>query len=333
MGALGRDEVRAAASALWRPEGTDPDPEGCVLVAVEDPELRRQICDPLRHHGFDVMEASSAAAALELVRRRQVDVAVVDIDRSGIDGPELLRHWREICAGRYVPVLLLTVRATLDDIGAAIHLGAHDYLLPPFEPVDVLARVHSALEGKRRHDAFRRRVTELQQLVRTDALTGLYNRRHMDSELAALASAARRQRTPLGVLLIDIDRFKRINDRLSHEAGDNALRAVAHRIRSGVRIEDVVGRWGGDEFVVILPSTDQDAALVLAERLRREVATPAAGDPPAPPLTVSVGCAAADDPEESALISAADAGLRRAKAGGRNRVGVAPLPQASGAAQ
>ena len=186
----------------------------------------------------------------------------------------------------------------------------------------MLARVHSALGAKRRHDDFGRRVTELQQLVRTDPLTGLYNRRHIKAELAALASAARRQRTSLGVLLVDVDRFKRINDRLSHEAGDTALRTVAHRIRHIVRAEDVVGRWGGDEFVVLLPSTDLNAAVILGHRLRREVARSAAGVAPARPVTVSVGCAAAFGPEESALIGSADAALRRAKAGGRNRVSV-----------
>jgi two-component system, cell cycle response regulator len=295
---------------------------GAVLVATEDPVLRRKICRPLIQHGFRVVEAANAEEAFRLAVSFSVDVAVVDVDPPRPGGPEVLRRWQETCSGRYVPLVLLMGRTAPDDVGLSIHLGAHDYLLPPVGAVDVLARVHSALEAKRRHDDFGRRVTELQQLVLTDPLTGLYNRRHIDAELAATASAARRQGTSLGLLLVDVDRFKRINDRHGHDAGDAALRAVACRIHSVVRAEDVVGRWGGDEFVVLLPSSDLDAAMVLAQRLRSEVARSRNGDTPPFPLTVSVGCAAAADPQESVLITSADVALRRAKTAGRNRVSV-----------
>jgi diguanylate cyclase (GGDEF)-like protein len=180
----------------------------------------------------------------------------------------------------------------------------------------------SAVKAENELDQLRRRVHELEQLARTDALTGLYNRRHMEEELTALSSAARRQGTPLGMLLVDVDHFKRINDRLSYQAGDKALQSVADRIRSLVRAEDVVGRWGGDEFVVLLPSSDLDAALVLGRRLRVEAAGSVNGDGPALPVTVSIGCAATYQPEGPALIAAADAALHRAKGRGRNRVSV-----------
>lgn len=293
---------------------------GAVLVATDDPDLRRQIVRPLLDHGFEVVEATDADQAVSLAREFDIDVAVVDVNPPRPGGPEVLQRWREDGPARYVPLVLLTPRTAVDNVGVSIHLGAHDYLLPPVEPVDVLARIHSALAAKRRHEEVGRRVTELLQLVLTDPLTGLYNRRHMETELAALASAARRQKTPLGVLLIDVDRFKRINDRHGHDAGDAALRTVAHRLRSVVRAEDVVGRWGGDEFVVLLPSTDRDAALVLGQRLCHQMARSTNGESGAVPLvTVSVGCSAAHDPVESDLITSADAALRRSKAGGRNR--------------
>jgi two-component system cell cycle response regulator len=314
------NDVSALAVASGLREVTEEGDGGAVLVASDDPDLRRRICRPLVEHGFDVVEVVDASAALELAPRFVVDVAVIDVGGSETGAAELLPRRQDVHRGGYVPVVLVGAGATCDDVGVAIHLGAHDYLLPPVDDISVLARVHSAVEGKRRHDAIRRRMTELQELVRTDSLTGLYNRRHIDAELAALASAARRQRTPLAVLLVDVDRFKRINDRLSHEAGDGALRTVADRIRAIVRAEDVVGRWGGDEFVIVLPSTDREAALTLAQRLRREVSRPGSGALPAIPLTVSVGCAAGWDPEPAALISAADAALHRAKAAGRNRV-------------
>jgi two-component system cell cycle response regulator len=310
------------APTFWLPDASTSGEHGSVLVAAEDPVLRRKICRPLTEHGFRVVEAANAEEAFRLAASISVDVAVVDVDPPRPGGPEVLRRWQETCSDRYVPLVLLMGRTPPDDVGLSIHLGAHDYLLPPVDAVDVLARVHSALEAKRRHDQFGRRVTELLQLVLTDPLTGLYNRRHMEAELAAMASAARRQGTSLGFLLIDVDRFKRINDRHGHGAGDAALRAVARRVRSAVRAEDVIGRWGGDEFVVLLPSSDLDAAIALAQRLRSEVTRSGNGDTPAFPLTVSVGCAAASDPQESALIASADVALRRAKTAGRNRVSV-----------
>jgi diguanylate cyclase (GGDEF)-like protein len=296
--------------------------DGCsgVLVATDDPDLRQRISRLLRRHRFTVIEALGAADALEVAQRHPVNLAVVDVDRSDIEVPEFLRRWQDTGPGPSVPVILVTARGPAKAVKAGIRLGAHDYLTPPLEEIDVVARVHSALEAKRRYDALLSRIGELEDLARTDSLTGVYNRRHMEIELTALASAARRRRTALGLLLIDVDRFKRINDRLSHEAGDTALRIVAHRIHSIVRAEDVVGRWGGDEFVVLLPSTDEPAAVALAERLHREVGWSMNGDAPTVPLTVSVGCAAAYSPSESALVTAADVALHRAKAGGRNRV-------------
>ena len=318
---LNQQEASLSPAVSWWPDPVSADSTGSVLVAAGDPELRRRIGRPLTERGFVVVEAAGPGEALELARRFRVDVAIVDSEGLGLDQPGFLHRWREACDVSYVPVLLFSAHSGPDEVGKGILLGAHDYLRPPLADVDVLARVFSARAAKRRYDEFGRRVTELQQLVLTDPLTGLYNRRHIQAELAALASAARRQQTPLGVLLVDVDRFKRINDRLSHEAGDTALRTVAGRIQSVVRAEDVVGRWGGDEFVVLLPSTDQAAAVVLAQRLCREVAKPGRGVP-ALPLTVSIGCAAAHQPDEAALISAADAALHRAKAQGRNRVGV-----------
>jgi two-component system, cell cycle response regulator len=315
---LSAEELASAAFRL--PDMSTSDQHGSVLVAVGDPGRRREICQPLIDHGFQVVEAANAEDAFQLAVSFSVDVGVVDVDPPHPGGPEVVRRWQEACAGRYVPLVLVMNRtASDDDVGSSIHLGAHDYLRLPVDPVDVLARAHCALEAKRRADELARRVTELLQLVLTDPLTGLYNRRHMEAELAAMASAARRQGSSLGFLLIDVDRFKRINDRHGHAAGDGALRAVAGRIRAVVRAEDVVGRWGGDEFVVLMPSSELEAAIALAGRLRSVVSAPT-GDIPGFPVTVSVGCAAAFDPQEAALIASADVALRRAKTRGRNCV-------------
>jgi diguanylate cyclase (GGDEF)-like protein len=167
-------------------------------------------------------------------------------------------------------------------------------------------------------------MNELGVLSRTDPLTGLPNRRHLEEHLAAQLSAARRHHQPLAVLFIDIDDFKHINDRLGYEVGDEVLRAVGARLRITVRAEDLVGRWGGEEFLAVLPAADLAAALSSAERLRAAIAgdAVAAGDHDTP-VTISVGCAAEPD-EPAELIRQASRALRQAKHGGKNRVVAAP---------
>jgi two-component system cell cycle response regulator len=172
----------------------------------------------------------------------------------------------------------------------------------------------------RRTARLERDTEELARLSRTDPLTGLPNRRHLEEHLAGAMSAARRHGQPLSVLFVDIDGFKHVNDELGYEAGDEVLRTVGNRVRASLRAEDLVGRWGGEEFVGILPTTDRDGAVAVAERARSAIAaTPvslAEGDVH---VTVSVGCAScAVTPGE--LIRQAAMALRQAKRAGKNRV-------------
>ena len=169
-------------------------------------------------------------------------------------------------------------------------------------------------------------TAELTVLSRTDPLTGLHNRRHVEEHLAAAVSAARRHDRPLSVLFIDIDSFKRVNDQLGYEAGDDVLRAVGDRVRVALRTEDLLGRWGGEEFVAVLPSTDLAGATAVAERIRAAVACHAVMiDDREAAVTVSVGCASGrGDPAE--LIRQASGALRQAKRAGKNRVVAAEPP-------
>jgi diguanylate cyclase (GGDEF)-like protein len=172
----------------------------------------------------------------------------------------------------------------------------------------------------RRTSRLAREMDKLAHLSRTDPLTGLPNRRHVGDHLAVAVSAARRHQHPLSVLFVDVDGFKRVNDQLGYEAGDEVLRAVSDRMRHALRAEDLVGRWGGEEFVAVLPATDLAGAVVVAERVRTSIA----GEPIAvakrhPRVTVSVGCASgAGEPAE--LILQAGQALGQAKRAGKNRV-------------
>ena len=178
----------------------------------------------------------------------------------------------------------------------------------------------------RRQAALIVEVGRLAQLSRTDPLTGLHNRRHLEEQLATAVSTARRHGHPLSVLFIDIDGFKEINDRLGYAAGDEVLRAVGERFRLAVRAEDIVGRWGGEEFVAMLPMTDLAGAVSVAERVRTSVASEPVGVAGRDArVTISVGCAAGPE-DPAAMILAAAQAMRQAKAGGKNRVAAAGPP-------
>jgi diguanylate cyclase (GGDEF)-like protein len=178
----------------------------------------------------------------------------------------------------------------------------------------------------RRTSRLAREMHQLTVLSRTDPLTGLPNRRHIEDHLAAALSAARRHDHPLSILFIDIDGFKQINDRSGYEAGDDVLRAIADRVRSALRIEDLVGRWGGEEFLAVLTNTDLVGAAVVAERVRAVVANDTVRlHPGHTAVTVSIGCTSGDG-EPADLIRRASHALREAKQAGKNRVVAADVP-------
>jgi diguanylate cyclase (GGDEF)-like protein len=172
-------------------------------------------------------------------------------------------------------------------------------------------------------------TTTLELLGVTDGLTGVHNRRFFDETLTQEVNRSRRNGAPLALMMLDIDRFKRYNDRFGHQAGDEALRRVAQALSREVRSVDFVARYGGEEFVVIMPGADTPAAAAVAERVRRAVESKGIRSPGGGPLTVSIGVAVYPDlaPDEAGLVSAADAALYAAKDGGRNRIVLAGAPR------
>ncbi len=298
-----------------------------ILVAEDSLVIRVALRRQLSAQGYEVVEAEDGAEALARCRQVRPDVVLLDVEMPQLDGHQVLAIVKEDPDLRDIPVVFLTARAKTDDVVEALRLGAHDYLRKPFEPSELIARVRAALRLKAVQDELRRRNAELERMSSTDSLTEIHNRRHMDELLYKLLSSARRHDQSLAVVMIDIDHFKQVNDTKGHAAGDRVLQVVARRLTSVLRVEDELGRWGGEEFIALLPVTDLSGATRVAERMRCAVASEpvSLGNHGTLSVTISLGCAATVGGDPEALVRRADDCLYGAKNAGRNRVEIASL--------
>jgi two-component system cell cycle response regulator len=283
-----------------------------VLVADDSATVRALLRLELEAAGYGVVEAENGEQAVELATTSQPSVILLDVEMPVLDGHQALAALKADERTSDVPVVFLSGRGAGDDLVQALREGAHDYLRKPPEPAELLARVGAANRMKELQDELRRRAVELDQVSRTDHLTGLHNRRHVEEHLRGVVAAATRHGYPAAVLILDVDHFKMVNDEGGHAAGDEILVRVSTTLAASVRTEDIVGRWGGEEFIVVAPHTSPEAARVLAERLRLAVAA-------ATPVTVSIGGACTPAAGDR-LLEVADANLYAAKEAGRNRV-------------
>jgi two-component system, cell cycle response regulator len=303
-----------------------------ILVADDSATVRAVLGAQLGGAGYAVVPAADGREALARLREDRPDVALLDIEMPELDGFAVLDAVRADPALATIPVLFLTGRAEAQDVAAGLARGAHDYVRKPIEASELTARVRAALRVKDLADELRRRNAELERLVAIDDLTGVHNRRFTARELKRLVARGRRHGHALSVALLDVDHFKAINDRHGHEAGDAVLVGVAERMAGRLRRDDVVGRWGGEEFLVLLPEIGPAGAARVAEDVRAVVAAEpfsVAGGPLR--VTASLGWATWDGDETGeALLRRADAALYAAKAAGRNAVRRAAPPVSAG---
>lgn len=248
---------------------------------------------------------------------------IVSTAFSDFDPLRLCSQLRSLDRTRAIPIMLVADQGEDEMITRGLDLGINDYIVRPVDQQELLARVRTQIRRKRYNDELRANVTQSIELSVTDSLTGLHNRRYLDSHLQALFDRAVSRGRPLSVLIADLDRFKSINDTHGHDAGDSVLKEFASRLRKSVRGMDLACRYGGEEFVVVMPDTDPDVAKVVAERVRTETAGAAftVGEATIE-VTVSVGLSTLKGQADTipALMKRADVALYEAKNGGRNRV-------------
>ena len=295
-----------------------------ILIADDDPDSVEMMSATLASEGYGVLTACDGREAVSQALMHLPDVVLMDLDMPGMDGLDAARALKEDERTANIPVIFVTASSVIEHKLRALREGANDYLTKPFHRLELLGRVNVAVRLKLLQDALRERNRQLTEMVLLDGLTGLCNRRHLMERLSEEVLRAQRYRLPLSCLMLDLDHFKRVNDTYGHQAGDAVLRQFAGILRASARNVDVLGRYGGEEFTIVLPQTGPEGARTLAERIRQRVADTAfdiGGQTIS--CTTSVGVAAApegDIPATDWLIARADEALYRAKAAGRNQV-------------
>jgi two-component system cell cycle response regulator len=302
---------------------------GRVLVVEPSATRREQLKMLLAPDGYECVMLADGDDLLRLYAEFQPDLLLLAVDLPFGSGLELCGDVRAMDPTRHVPTILLSDGADERAAAAGLLAGADDFISDFGRLAEVRARVHVQLRNKRLSDALQRVRSErdlLRRDVQIDALTGLLNRRALESSVGERALARER----FGVLFMDLDHFKAINDRYGHETGDRVLIAVAHVLRTALRPGDVVARYGGEEFVALIAGAGPESARLVAERLRRSVAEMAPIPRGPTRVTVSVGAAVYDpsrrEEAQVELFRRADVALYSAKNSGRNCVVLSPEP-------
>lgn len=301
-----------------------------ILIVDDDQDLQMFVSATLAASGYDVQSAYSGEEALSLIHKWHPDLVILDMNMPGINGLETLKVLKE--QKQYVAVIFLTADSSTERVIQGLDAGADDYMPKPFSPNELLARVRAQLRIKELTDRLSEANKKLQALVDIDDLTGLYNMRNLYDKLEFEMKRARRYKRQVGVVMMDMDNFKNVNDGHDHLFGSFVLKEVGGIIRANIRDTDIGARYGGDEFILILTETNAQGATIFAERLRENIEefNFDNGDY-AMRLTSSIGLALSDphDMELTGrdLVKWADQALYDSKEAGRNRVTVHNLEE------
>jgi two-component system cell cycle response regulator len=297
---------------------------GRVLIVDDRPASYERIAATLSKE-HDVEVEADPNQALFHAADGNYDLLIVSLGLENFDALRLCSQIRSLDRTRNLPILAITEPDNNARMLRGLEIGVNDFLIRPIDKNELLARARTQVRKRRYTERLRDNVQMSIEMAITDALTGLFNRRYMESHLGTLIEQAAARGRPLSALVLDIDYFKAINDSHGHDAGDDVLRDFALRIKRSIRGIDLACRYGGEEFVIVMPETDMAVAAMVAERLRRRIAAEpfaiAQGSRQIP-VTISIGIAGlrGKDDSAAALLKRADQALYRAKRDGRNRV-------------
>ena len=294
-----------------------------LLIDERRPSVER--VQKMLRNRVDLDVATDPHAGFFQAAETPYECILVSTDFADFDPLRLCSQLRSLDRTRFVPIMLLADPGEEDRVIRGLELGINDYLTRPIDPHELTARLRTQVRRKRYNDQLRASVTQTIEMAVTDGLTGLHNRRYLDSHLQTLFDRAVARRRPLSLMITDLDRFKAINDTYGHDGGDDVLREFAHRLRKNVRGIDLACRFGGEEFVVVMPDTEGAVAEKVAERIRAEIARSpfsVGREGKTAEVTISVGVSSVLKGSDTVdgLIKRADIALYEAKNSGRNRV-------------
>jgi two-component system cell cycle response regulator len=296
-----------------------------ILIADDSIVSRHLLEATLRKWGYDVMVACDGAEALELLQREDAPgLIILDWMMPGMTGVEVCRRIRQRDSEPYTYILLLTSKSQKEDLIEGMDAGADDYITKPFDQNELQVRLRAGIRLVDLQSQLLKAREDLRDQATRDSLTRLWNRSSVLGELDRELARAEREARPLGVVIVDLDHFKQINDTYGHLAGDAVLREAARRMQNGIRQYDCIGRYGGEEFLILFPCCGHAESFSLADRLRKQLAQAEMSvNDTSLRVTASFGVTTAMPSErwtQEGLIRRADEALYIAKKSGRNRV-------------
>ncbi len=301
------------------------------ILLVEDDRLQaKEAQGYLEKSGYEIVHVENGTSAIKAAKTEPFDLVVLDLVLPDFDGNQVCRWLKKTKDTQDIPVIILSAKtSTQEKVFGLEEAGADDYLPKPVDVSELKARVYACLRTKALRDELKRKNRQLEEVLQrmetlamTDQLTGLFNRRYFTQVIEKEFGRTLRHKHSLSCLMIDIDHFKMINDEYGHHAGDEVLKELSQLMTSSVRRTDTLARWGGEEFIILLPETAKEGALQVASKILSSVSVRQFSQASSR-ITVSIGVAVVPGTQIDAaekLISEADRALYRAKTEGRNRI-------------